>query len=208
MVGEYVKVLTHISLEDYFVNFVVPDVRGGPLRESRSGVVNGLSRREHLGLVLFTYFLRWAHKSESYLPGLSKASDDGVVACPAGRESDSKGGFFIPVEQVYVFEEHFDDLVADGIVDVLRRKREKGVQYAHAKQLLIFCNAQGDMLIPRIKKSLMESFFRDVVVFGPAGSGEFAYNVVYAKGGGNLYGATYRLTVNSVNGECSVEAAQ
>lgn len=194
---EEFQIMTKAPLEEYFVKVVIPEIRGIQLRDSRKNPAIGLSPREHLGLVILSFFLRWLNKQETYAPAINNsACDDGAIA-------NTENNQFYAVEQVFIYEGKWDNNVIQGIKDALNKKN-KGEQYATGSILLIFCQAQGDLVPNSIKKDLEKSSFESVLIFGPTGKAEFDYNILLAKEKGEIFNSHFILSINPNNGKCFV----
>lgn len=177
------------SLEEYFMDFIVPNVRKGELKDSRK-IDSIHSLREHVGLTMLSYFLSKLNKGD-YVPAINNSNyDDGVIA-------DRKRKIFFPVEQVYVYESIWDNKALDGVKDALKKKHRKGVGYAQNNWLLIFCNANGNFNPDWIKSLLRITEFESVILFGPAGDEEFNYIFYLVKDGKRLLKSPFKLSISS-----------
>lgn len=186
-------VMTKVNLEDYFVKKIVPESQKYELRDSRK-TDTGLSHREHVGLVVLSYFLCWLNGKETYVPAINnKDYDDGVIT---DLDSDN----FFEVEQVYVYEQKWDSRVAQGIIDALNGKNLQRKDSI----LLIFCNAIGDFRPAFIKAQLKQSCFKSVLIVGPSGTDKYSYNIILAKENDVILNSHFLLSINSNNGKCKI----
>lgn len=193
---DYFFVMSKLTLEDYFIRCIVSEVEASDLRSSRRNFI-ALSPREHLGLVILSFLLRWINKTE-YRPALNENHDDGAVCDIASNK-------YIPIEQTFVFEQKWDDHVQDGIKDVLTRKNKKGQNYADGAILLIFVNAQGDLDLTSIMSELQNSYFESVVIIGPSGTGKFDYIVILVKEAHKICDRQLNLSIDPVTGVCTID---
>lgn len=180
--------MTKASLEDCFANFLVPKLRIGQLKNSKK-IDGNLSLREHLGLVILSLFFSKLHKS-SYAPAiLNQEYDDGVVV-------NIKTRTYYRIEQVYIYEETWDEKVTEGIKDALKRKK-KGNRYAEGSYLFIFCNAVGNFNPNEIRDFLKKCDFKWIILAGPMGEEEFSYYIYLLKDNGYLRHNLFKLSINA-----------
>ena len=194
---ELFNIMVKTSLENYFVEKIIPESLKYELRDGRKTDI-GLSHREHLGLVILSFLLRWLNYKKIYVPAINKQYDDGAISNIDTNE-------FYPVEQVYIYEEKWDNKIVQGIKkDALNKKNEKGSEYASGSILLVFCNAVGDLNPNSIKNELKKSFFKSVLIVGPSGKGKYDYNIILAKENNEISNRHLELSINSSNGKCKI----
>lgn len=190
--SEIFNVMLKTSLEEYFIQKFIPEFKSKTLSNSKKNELD-ISLREHLGLIILSYFLQWLNKSDTYRPSVgNEIYDDGAIA-------ELKTGTFMPVEQVYVYEKFWDWKAEEGVKNALAIK-DKGREYAKGNTLLIFCNAEGDISLGNIRKNLEESYFETIILIGPKGISEFDFNLVVAKENNTIHNSQYNLIIDENTG--------
>ena len=185
------------SLESYFLEHVIPEVNRSRLSDSRKNSLS-LSPREHLGLVLLSYLFRELNKRQ-YSPAINPdLSDDGCVY-------DFKDNKMFEVEQVYIYEDKWDQKNQEGILNALKSKSASNKQYSAHTTLLIFCNAIGTIYLNEINSYITSSKFKTIILFAPTGDIEYEFNACILKDDGKLINACYKLAVSTITGKATIK---
>lgn len=136
---------------------IIPNILKDPnaLYSSEKLPIIDLSLREILGLVLVSFVFQ-NMSGKKLLPASNPDGRDGYLVWL--EERDSVG---IPFEQVFVTKFESEGLES-AIVQAVKNKSAKGVQYAKDYGLIVFSSKKGEVQTPRLRKNISFTPFESV----------------------------------------------